>query len=234
MTNAFLPLRYTWRNVLARTGATAVTAAGVAVSVMAYVVITATAAGIARVAVGTRRSAQPDRALGGRDQRRGLAPHARRGRVDPLLPGRRARRAAASRSPAPSCSANEAIPRRGGGDDESERALHQRARRDAAPRSPCTTACACAPGRWPAAAGEVMIGRLLGPALGGVGIGDTLEFDSGPHRVVGVFEARGQIFEGEVWMPTRAAARPSRRSARCRRWCCASQIRRRCRPCSRR
>ena len=48
-----LPLAYSWRNVLARKGSTGVTLAGVAVSVAVFVVITATADGLSRVATTT-------------------------------------------------------------------------------------------------------------------------------------------------------------------------------------
>ena len=201
MTIAFLPLRYTWRNVLARKGATAVTPLGVAVSVMAYVVITATAAGISRVAVGTgdprnlivlsegatsaegsrltRAAVEAIRYFPGvaRDAQRRAARQPRAAR-----PTTRSRAAAAARRgrDARFTSVRGVTPR--GARRARRRA---RARRAAGPPQP----------------GEVMIGRLLGPALGGVGIGDTLEFGARPHRVVGIFEARGQIFEGEVWMP---------------------------------
>lgn len=50
---ALLPLRYAWRNALARKGATAVTLVGVAVSVMVYVVMGATATSLAGVATST-------------------------------------------------------------------------------------------------------------------------------------------------------------------------------------
>jgi hypothetical protein len=196
---ASLPFSYTWRNLLARRGSTAVTAAGVAVSVMAYVVITATAAGISRVAVGTGDPRNLIVLSEGATSAEGsrIAPPA----VEAIrfLPG-------VARDPhgTPLASAelllNEAIPRRGshrGGSD----ARFTSVRGVTSMALSVHDGVRVTSGRWPTHAGEVMIGRLLGPALGGIGIGDDLEFASGVHRVVGVFEARGQIFEGEVWAP---------------------------------
>jgi putative ABC transport system permease protein len=45
----------------------------------------------------------------------------------------------------------------------------------------------------------VVIGQLLPTKFAGVAIGDELAFGRQLHRVVGVFAAAGQIFEGEVW-----------------------------------
>jgi ABC-type antimicrobial peptide transport system permease subunit len=206
MASPFLPFRYTWRNVLARKASTAVTLAGVAVSVMAYVVITATAAGIARVAVGTGDprnlivlSEGATSVEGSRITRpaveaiRYFAGVARDASGQPLA--------------SPELLGNEAIPRRGTKAGEGD--MRFTSVRGVTPMALAVhDGVRVSAGRWPSAPGEVMIGRLLGPALGGVGIGDTLELDSGPHRVVGVFEARGQIFEGEVWidLEQRAAA----------------------------
>lgn len=196
---ALLPFAYTWRNVLARRGSTAVTAAGVAISVMAYVVITATAAGISRVAVGTGHphnlivlSEGATSAEGSR-----IAPPA----VEAIrfLPGV-ASDAQGTPVASPELLINEAIPRRGahkGGTDARFTSV-----RGVTPMALAVhDGVRVVSGRWPTHTGEVLIGRLLGPALGGVGIGDSVEFAAGPHTVVGVFEARGQIFEGEVWLP---------------------------------
>jgi cell division protein FtsX len=195
---SFLPFTYTWRNVLARKGATAVTVAGVAVSVMAYVVIAATAAGISRVAVGTGDPRNLMVLSEGATSAEGS--RLTRAAVETIrfFPGV-ARDARGEPLASPELLANEMIPRRGdGGEPASARFTNV--------RGVTTQALAVhdgvrvVSGRWPAAPGEVLVGRLLGPALGGVGIGDALDFGSRPHRVVGVFEARGQIFEGEVWM----------------------------------
>lgn len=196
---SLLALSYTWRNVLARKGATAVTAAGVGVSVMAYVVITAMAAGISRVAVGTGDprnlivlSEGATSAEGSRLTRSAVEMI----RYFPGVARDEHREPLAS----PELLTNEAIPRRGAApEDATARFTSVRGVTPAA--LAVHEGVRVVAGRWPVAPGEVLIGRLLGPALGGVRIGDTLELVARPHRVVGIFEARGQIFEGEVWVP---------------------------------
>ncbi len=196
---SLLALTYTWRNVLARKGATAVTAAGVGVSVMAYVVITATAAGISRVAVGTGDPRNLIVLSEGATSAEGS--RLTRGAVEMIrdFPGV-ARDAHREPRASPELLINDAIPRRGAAPGETTA-------RFTSVRGVTPTALAVhdgvrvVAGRWPVAPGEVLVGRLLGPALGGVGIGDQIDFGARLHRVVGIFEARGQIFEGEVWVP---------------------------------
>lgn len=196
---SFLPFRYTWRNVLARRGSTAITATGVAVSVMAYVVISATAAGISRVAVGTGHPHNLIVLSEGATSAEGS--RLTRGAVETIryFPGV-ARDARGEPLASPELLSNEAIPRRGAAADATE--VRFTSVRGVTPAALAVhDGVRVTSGRWPAHPGEVLVGRLLGPALGGVGIGDPLEFGARRHRVVGVFEARGQIFEGEVWMP---------------------------------
>jgi putative ABC transport system permease protein len=57
-----------------------------------------------------------------------------------------------------------------------------------------------AAGRFPAASGELLLGRLVPETLGAVGIGSEIAIEGRPHRVVGVLAAEGQLFESELWM----------------------------------
>jgi len=57
-----------------------------------------------------------------------------------------------------------------------------------------------AAGRFPAASGELLIGRLVTENLGAVGVGSEISIEGRPHRVVGVLAADGQFFESELWM----------------------------------
>ncbi len=58
-----------------------------------------------------------------------------------------------------------------------------------------------AAGRFPAAADEILLGRLVPQTLGAVGLGSEIAIDGRPHRVVGVLGAEGQLFESELWLP---------------------------------
>jgi putative ABC transport system permease protein len=194
---AFLPFRYTWRNLLARRGSTAITAAGVAVSVMAYVVITATAAGITRVAVGTGHPHNLIVLSEGATSTEGS--RLTRGAVETIryFPGV-ARDARGEPLASPELLTNHAVPRRGAGAEAGARFTSVRGVTPSA--LAVHDGVRVTSGRFPSQPGEVMLGRLLAPALG-ASLGDAIEFGGRPHRVSGVFEARGQIFEGEVWMP---------------------------------
>src|SRR5512134_377900 len=174
-----LPFTYTWRNVLARRGSTAVTAAGVGVSVMAYVVITAMAAGISRVAVGTGDPRNLIVLSEGATSAEGS--RLTRSAVEMIryFPGV-ARDAHREPLASPELLTNDAIPRLGASpEDTTARFTSIRGVTPAA--LSVHEGVRVVAGRWPVAPGEVLIGRLLGPALGGVGIGDTLEFGARPH-----------------------------------------------------
>ena len=194
-----LPLSYSWRNLLARKGSTAVTLLGVAVSVMVYVVISATADGIARVATAT---GSPENLIvlskgaNSEDSSR-----LDRGSVAILssLPG-------IARDPRGETLASaelllaHAVPKKGASADDFGSSRYTSVR-GVTPRAlEVHPGVRLIEGRPPAAAGEAMIGRLLPSELGDVGLGDTLRFGGSAHTIVGVFEARGQIFEGEIWL----------------------------------
>jgi len=194
-----LPLSYSWRNLLARKGSTLVTVVGVAVSVMVYVVITATADGIARVATAT---GSPDNLIvlskgansedSSRLDRSSVA-------IIRSLPGV-ARDARGRTLASPELLLAHAVPKKGSQAEEFG------ASRYTSVRGVTPLALAVHPGvrvvegRFPGRPGEVMIGRLLPSELGAVTLGDTLRFGGRRHEVVGLFEARGQIFEGEIWL----------------------------------
>ena len=198
MARATLPFAYAWRNVLARKLSTAVTLLCVAVSVMVYVVMVSTADGIERVAVSSG------------DPRN----------VVVLSTG--ANSAESSRLPPPSIPVIRHFPgiaRDNSGEplasvellsaqelwrvDEAESGEGGRFTpiRGVTPSAfQVHTGSHLVAGRLPREPGEILVGRLLARELGGVGVGDSVRFAGRVHRVVGVFEARGQIFESEVWV----------------------------------
>jgi putative ABC transport system permease protein len=57
-----------------------------------------------------------------------------------------------------------------------------------------------AAGRFPAASGEILMGRLVTETLGAIGVGSEIAIEGRPHRVVGILAAEGQFFESELWM----------------------------------
>jgi ABC-type lipoprotein release transport system permease subunit len=194
-----LPLAYSWRNVAARKLATGVTLAGVSVAVMVFVVMTATADGIARVAVGTGEPGNLIVLSKG-------APSAEASKLprDVIHVVRHAPGVARDAEGDPLVSVEalmvHSIPRKGA------RARDFANSRYTVVRGVTPLAFAVHPhvrlheGRLPRAPDEVVIGRLLPTKLGAVGLRDELVFAGRRHRIVGVFQAAGQIFEGEIWM----------------------------------
>lgn len=198
MPRASLPFSYAWRNVLARKLSTAVTLSCVAVSVMVYVVMISTADGIERVAVSSgdpRNLVVLSTGANSAESSR-LAPAsvsliryfpgiARDGSGTPLasvelLSAQAVRRADAGEGAV----TGRFTPIRG------VTPIAFQVHADSHLVS----------GRLPREQGEILVGRLLARELGGIGVGDSLHFAARSHRVVGVFEARGQIFEGEIWL----------------------------------
>ena len=198
MAQATLPFAYAWRNVLARKLSTAVTLLCVAVSVMVYVVMISTADGIERVAVSSghphnlvvlstgANSAESSR----------LAP--------PSIPVIRHFPGIArdnNGEPLASVELLSAQELRRVDEVENEEAGRFTPIRGVTPSAfQVHSGSHLVAGRLPREPGEILIGRLLARELGGVGVGDSLSFAERVHRVVGVFEARGQIFESEVWV----------------------------------
>jgi putative ABC transport system permease protein len=194
-----LPLRYAWRNARAHRGATAVTVFGVAISVMVYVVMGATATSIAGVA---RSTGDPRNVI---VLAKGSA-SAESSRLD--APTANAVRYAAGverdvgGEPLASVEliAMRRIPIPGAPPDDpaSQRYTTVRGATPAALR--VHPGLSVLEGRFPSESGEVLIGRLVPESLGPIGIGSELSIDDHPHRVVGVLGATGQYFESEVWM----------------------------------
>lgn len=193
-----LPLAYSWRNLGVRKTSTAVTLSGVAVSVMVFVVITATADGIAGVA---DRSGDPRNLIvlsKGADSAE--ASRLPRDVVDAVrfAPGV-ARDANGDPIASEELLVVRSVPLAGArpGDLSASRYTSIRGVTEQALRVHSNLRIVA--GRLPRASGEVMVGRLLRTKLGDVGLGDSLRFGGRSHRVVGVFRADGQVFEGEIW-----------------------------------
>jgi putative ABC transport system permease protein len=194
-----LPLRYAWRNARAHRGATAVTVFGVAISVMVYVVMGATADSIAGVAAST---GDPRNVI---VLAKGSA-SAESSRLDaPTVNGARyavgvERDAVGEPLASVELLGMRRIPIPGAPPDDpaSQRYMTVRGVTPAAMK--VHPGVGLAEGRFPSASGEVLIGRLVSQNLGRVGIGSELSIDGRPHRVVGVVGAEGQYFESEIWM----------------------------------
>ncbi len=193
-----LPLAYSWRNVLARKASTAVTLAGVSISVMVFVVITATADGIRRVA--TTTGDPRNLIVLSKGARSGESSRLTRETVNVVRQG-----VGIARDENGNPLASEeiltmrSIPFKGAdptdltsGRYTSIRGVTERAFR-------VHGSFRLIEGRLPQEPGEILIGRLLPTALGDVGPGDVLRYGGRPHEIVGVFAADGQVFEGEIW-----------------------------------
>lgn len=193
-----LPLSYSWRNVLARKTSTAITLAGVAVSVMVYVVISATAAGIARVAA---TSGDPENLVvlskGASSAESSRLP---RDIVDAIRysPGI-ARDANGSPMASPELLVSHSVPRMGAGAGDLSNSRYATIRGVTPTAMQVRRRFRLLEGRLPEASGEVIVGRLLRTKLGRIGVGDDLRYSGRVHRVVGIFESGGEIFEGEIW-----------------------------------
>jgi ABC-type antimicrobial peptide transport system permease subunit len=193
-----LPIVYTWRNVVARGFTTGVTLIGVAVSVMVYVVMAATADGIERVSV----SSGDPRNLIVLSDGANSAESSRLSRatmdVVRFLPG-------VARSPGgePLVSvellSSYSVPRRGARPRDFANSRYTTVRGVTPLAFEVHSGTRLVTGRLPRAPGEIMVGRLVSAKLGEIALGDELRFGIGPHRVVGIFAAEGQVFESEIW-----------------------------------
>lgn len=194
-----LPLAYSWRNVAARKLATSVTLAGVSVAVMVFVVMTATADGIARIAVGTGEPGNLIVLSKG-------APSAEASKLprDVVQVVRHAPGVARDENGNPVVSVEalvvHSIPRKGARERDFGESRYTTVRGVTPEAFAVHPRVLLREGRLPRAAGEILIGRLLPTKLGDVRLGDELVFAGRRHRIVGVFQAAGQIFEGEIWM----------------------------------
>src|SRR5262249_24797756 len=179
-----LPLRYAWRNAWAHRGATAVTLFGVAISVMVYVVMGATADSLKGVAASTGDPANVIALSKG-------AGSAESSRLDqPTVDGVRfAPGVLRDASGEPMASVELlamrriAIAGRPPDDPASQRFMALRGVTRAALQ--LHPGVRIATGRFPAASGEILIGRLVTENLGAVAIGSEIAIEGRPHRVVG-------------------------------------------------
>ena len=194
-----LPLRYAWRNAWAHRGASAVTVFGVAISVMVYVVMTATASSLSGIAASTGDPANVvvlSKGAGSAESSRLDAPTVSAARYAPGV----ARDASGEPLASVELLGMRRIPIPGLPPDDpaSQRYMSLRGVTPAALL--VHPGVRIAAGRFPAASGEILIGRLTTEILGAVGIGSEIAIEGKPHRVVGVLAAEGQFFESELWM----------------------------------
>jgi len=194
-----LPLRYAWRNAWAHRGATAATLFGVAISVMVYVVMGATADSLKGIAASTGDPANAialSKGASSAESSRLDAPTVAAVRFAPGV----LRDASGEPVASVELLAMRRIPIPGLPPDDpaSQRFMSLRGVTPAALLvHPGVRIIA---GRFPAASGELLIGRLVTENLGAIGIGSEVSIEGRPHRVVGVLGAEGQFFESELWM----------------------------------
>lgn len=193
-----LPLAYSWRNVLARKGSLAVTVVGVAASVMVFVVMSATAAGIRSIAVAT----------GERENVLVLAAGAASAEASRLEVA-----TAASLVHLPEVARNEAgeplasveavlqrsIPKMGANPVDRSAWRFVTLRGFGPKAFEVRPSIHLISGRFPQGAGEIIVGKLIPSKLGAVELGDEIVYGRQRHVVVGQFAAEGQVYEGEIW-----------------------------------
>jgi putative ABC transport system permease protein len=194
-----LPLRYAWRNAWAHRGASAITVFGVAISVMVYVVMTATASSLSGIAASTGDPANVvvlSKGAGSAESSRLDAPTVAAARYAPGV----LRDASGEPLASVELLGMRRIPIPGLPPDDpaSQRYMSLRGVTPAALL--VHPGVRVAAGRFPVASGEILIGRLTTEILGAVAIGSEIAIDGKPHRVVGVLAAEGQFFESELWM----------------------------------
>jgi putative ABC transport system permease protein len=190
---------YAWRNVLARKASTIVTTVGIAVSVTVFIVIRATADGVSRVAVssGSPRNVMV-LAAGSSSAELSYLDTSTLNRVR-YTPG--VERDANGDTLA---SVELVLPLPMRRVDGGKGGARYATLRGVTPQAFAVhDGVKLERGRFPQAAGEVMIGSLLSRKLG-AGIGDELAIGSQSYRVAAVFDAAGQVFAGEVWAPLEA------------------------------
>ena len=194
-----LPLRYAWRNAWAHRGASAVTVFGVAISVMVYVVMTATADSLKGVAANSGDPANVVVLSKG-------ASSAESSRLDaPTVSAARYAQGVerdASGEPLASVEllAMRRIPIPGLPPDDPASQRYMTLRGVTPAALTVHRGLRIAAGRLPSASGELLIGRLVPETLGPVAVGSEIAIEGRPHRVVGVLAAEGQLFESELWM----------------------------------
>ena len=194
-----LPLRYAWRNAWAHRAATAVTIFGIAISVMVYVVMTATADSLEGIAASTGDPANVivlSKGAGSAESSRLDAPTVAAARYAPGV----LRDASGEPLASVELLAMRRIPIPGLPPDDPAAQRYMSLRGVTPAALLVHPGVRIAAGRFPAASGELLIGRLVTENLGAVGVGSEISVEGRPHRVVGVLAAEGQIFESELWM----------------------------------
>jgi len=194
-----LPLRYAWRNAWAHRGASAVTVFSVAISVMVYVVMTATADSLKGIAASTGDPANVvvlSKGAGSAESSRLDAPTVAAARYAPGV----LRDASGEPLASVELLAMRRIPIPGLPPDDPAAQRYMSLRGVTPAALLVHPGIRIAAGRFPAASGELLIGRLVTENLGAVGIGSEISIEGKPHRVVGVLAAKGQFFESELWM----------------------------------
>ncbi|MEW6774894.1 MAG: ABC transporter permease [Bdellovibrionota bacterium] len=194
-----IPFSYSWRNLTARKSSTLMTTGGIALAVMAFVVISATGQSMKRTAAVTGNP------------------------LNVVVLSRGGASAEASKVPWETLRTIQYLPEVARGPDGEAQAsiesvLVRAIQPPAAPlgdlsQGRYTTIRGVTPrvfsvqpevkiveGRLPSAPGEILIGQLLPSKLKGAGIGAELRFGRQKHVVVGIFDAGGRIFDGEIWM----------------------------------
>jgi len=190
-----LPFAYSWRNMLVRKLSTAVTLLAVAAAALVFIVMSATAAGIRNVAANT---GAPENVIvmskGATSIAASLLDRATLYslREVPSI----ARNSTGERLMSVELLIQQAIPRQGVARGDSRFVTVRGVTPSAFVVHPGIRVTA---GRLPREPGELIAGRLVPATLGHVGPGDELVYGGRRHRIVGIFTAGGQVFEGELW-----------------------------------
>jgi putative ABC transport system permease protein len=194
-----LPLRYAWRNAWAHRGASAVTVFGVAISVMVYVVMTATASSLSGIAASTGDPANVvvlSKGASSAESSRLDAPTVTAARYAPGV----SRDASGEPLASVELLGMRRIPLPGLPPDDPASQRYMTLRGVTPAALLVHPGVRVAAGRFPTAPGELLIGRLVPETLGAIRVGSELSIEGRPHRVVGVLAAEGQVFESELWM----------------------------------
>jgi len=197
--SVWLPLRYAWRNALAHKGASGVAVFGVAISVMVYVVMTATADSLHGIAANTGDPSNVivlSKGSGSAENSRLDTPTVNGVRYAPGV----VRDASGEPLASVEMLGMRRIPIPGAPRDDPASQRYMTVRGFTPDAFRVHPGVRLVAGRLPSAPGELLIGRLVTENLGDVGIGSEITINDRPHRVVGVLGAAGQIFESELWM----------------------------------
>jgi putative ABC transport system permease protein len=196
--NLSLPFAYSWRNMLARKLSTAVTLLAVTVAVLVFIVMTATASGIRNVAANT---GAPDNVIvlskGSSSVEASSLDRETVHRLSeiPFV----ARGSNGERLVSVELLTAQAV-RRKGATGSGGAAIRYVAVRGVTPAAfDVHPGLRLTAGRLPREPGEIILGRLVPATLGDFVPGDEIVYGGIRHRIVGTFDAGGQVFDGEIW-----------------------------------